>query len=200
MTLQPQSRSRTKISWIRLMAGPFGCPPPAAWTSQFPPRQLNNSQPWFNHHYMAQHLYCGATNKWIDIINSRMQLKSSDGVCGCKINAVNTLMGNFYGGPWLLPAVNWRIVCPDPAFVWSVRDLQPLASLSSWNLQPLDQMPALPPTQSWQHDGDNIWSWPALIRLMTSPRVPDIWQWSSQVTNVIVVSAGWLSPCNLSLY
>ena len=82
-------------------------------------------------------------------------------------NKCSTLMGNFYGGPgwsWLLPAVNWRIVCPDPAFVWSVRDLQPLASLSSWNLQPLDQMPALPPTQSWQHDGDNIWSWPALIR------------------------------------
>ena len=100
---------------------------------------------------------------------SRMQLKSSDGVCGCKINAVDTLMGNFSGGPWLLPAVNWRIVCPDPAFVWSGPWFTALASLSSWNLQPLDQMPAPPPTQGWQHDGDNIWWWPALIRTHDQP-------------------------------
>ena len=100
---------------------------------------------------------------------SRMQLKSSDGVCGCKINAVDTLMGNFSGGPRLLPAVNWRIVCPDPSFVWSGPWFTALASLSSWNLQPLDQMPAPPPTQGWQHDGDNIWWWPALIRTHDQP-------------------------------
>ena len=124
---------------------------------------------------------------------SRMQLKSYDGVCGCKINAVDTLMGNFSGGPWLLPAVNWRIVCPDPAFVWSGPWFTALASLSSWNLQPLDQMPAPPPTQGWQHDGDNIWWWPALIRRHDQP--PGHWH----LTMVITGQQCYCCLCRLTL-